>query len=789
MVFVKLVVLLTLTRLGVLCTDDKEEITEVTELRDGKEFRLETWRAVENDRLDMSGWIPQGAPSEHQQLPILKRRRLRKRKRRPAQTKFNDQNSGNMQDRLLYLPTRRQRPFKFGQHDEVWDDMQQESPKQAVNRRRVVPEYPSGNNVGLESEPEIVTQKQAESNPLSAVIRFGDAVEETTKSRSTERIRDPFDALKEAEEKQKTPEEIKQTAAPSNLKSLLKKTGGTISLSEILQQKNLSLSELLTGNIEAISALTTPPESTQPTEVMQANEPTRYQRIPPSERKKISDRVSEQPYDSAEIEEKQLIEAQRKRLALLQAHKANKIYLGITHAYEIVTEPITERRIFVPSHPKHYSTSSYKPILFQNGQKSTTVKTRTFTNDIDENKISESTNTISPYKFPQKRLPITSAKLLARTTKKAPVEKSKVYTIPPEAIRITIDEILKKEEKPLESGNDEPLQISLNFDIPTKDIEDSSQSSKESSDTEISNEKLDILGAGDEIMEMLEDPVYKDKLSRILRERNMTLQELVDQRERGSSQLHLADIFHNKTREPEPVEEPFVGLIIEEKRSNNSREQKSMKFDEISTIGNEILDMKDNKLNSEEEITTIQPPTEKKPPRINGFGKNISFNYAAIMPFWKQFHPDVFNRFYKEEAESLNDVDRIEDINNRLSDSITNKFNVELPQKNYHLDEESIFDIPSGIKSALVASFAIVGLSLFMFLTILLIFKWTQRKKNKLNYTSSLSGSKIKSPILEMPRRSALRTFVCETLGRRTKFYKSNLQSMSDIWDNKKEKF
>lgn len=41
MVFVKLVVLLTLTRLGVLCTDDTEEITEVTELRDGKEFRLE----------------------------------------------------------------------------------------------------------------------------------------------------------------------------------------------------------------------------------------------------------------------------------------------------------------------------------------------------------------------------------------------------------------------------------------------------------------------------------------------------------------------------------------------------------------------------------------------------------------------------------------------------------------------------------------------------------------------------------------------------------------------------
>lgn len=40
-------------------------------------------------------------------------------------------------------------------------------------------------------------------------------------------------------------------------------------------------------------------------------------------------------------------------------------------------------------------------------------------------------------------------------------------------------------------------------------------------------------------------------------ERNMTLSELVEHRERGSSHVHLADIFHNASKEPNPPE-PFL---------------------------------------------------------------------------------------------------------------------------------------------------------------------------------------------------------------------------------------
>ncbi|KAJ8719677.1 hypothetical protein PYW08_011852 [Mythimna loreyi] len=64
-----------------------------------------------------------------------------------------------------------------------------------------------------------------------------------------------------------------------------------------------------------------------------------------------------------------------------------------------------------------------------------------------------------------------------------------------------------------------------------------------------------------EIEEILNDTRTSAKLSKILMERNMTLNELVEHRERGSSHVHLADIFHNASREPNPPE-PFLSKSL-----------------------------------------------------------------------------------------------------------------------------------------------------------------------------------------------------------------------------------
>ncbi|CAG4952945.1 unnamed protein product [Colias eurytheme] len=64
-----------------------------------------------------------------------------------------------------------------------------------------------------------------------------------------------------------------------------------------------------------------------------------------------------------------------------------------------------------------------------------------------------------------------------------------------------------------------------------------------------------------EIEEILNDSITRARLSRILKERNMTLNELVEHRERGSSHVHLADIFHNASKEPNPPE-PFLSKSL-----------------------------------------------------------------------------------------------------------------------------------------------------------------------------------------------------------------------------------
>ncbi|KAL3266846.1 hypothetical protein HHI36_010997 [Cryptolaemus montrouzieri] len=638
------------------------------------------------------------------------------------------------------------------------------------------------------------TERPPNVNPLQAVIRFGDSNEATQKPKSHVKIRDPFDALQEAEKKQKSPEQIKQTSVFPDLKALLKK-GGTFSLSEILQQKNLSLAELLTGSVKAISALTEAPATKETTKAV-SSDGMKYQRMPPSERKRITNRVYEQSEESTEsISSKEMLEAQRKRLNLLNGHKDNRLYLGITHNYEIVTEPITEKRIFIPSHPKHHSTVSFKPIMIQNTQRTpvitSTQTSSTKTLQKNENNSSESSNTVFP---PFKRLPITSAKLITKITENMPVNKQQIYTIPPQAIKITIEDILKRYHPEPSTTNDEPLKITLDLNGSKKYVQPNHSVGNSNVSNEIPTEKLRIITAREELLEMLKDPTYKDRLSRILEKRNMTMQELVEQRERGSSQLHLADIFHNKTKEPEPSEEPFVGVIkggyragLRQKKSRNLGE-KEAKTADAKVSGNEakLLSILQTTV---EKYPTIMPTLGETTPDY-GTNLNKSLDYGAILPFWKQFHPEIFHQLYQNGAtNTLDDFDQNLIVDNGLSEVMNEKFGVDSQPKNYYLNEETFFDIPTGVKSALLASFAIVGLSLFMFLTILMIFKWTKKNKNKINYIGSLSGNKLKSPILEMPHKSALRTFMCETLGRKTNVCKTRLQSMSDVWDERKQKF
>ncbi|XP_057661906.1 uncharacterized protein LOC130897190 [Diorhabda carinulata] len=338
--------------------------------------------------------------------------------------------------------------------------------------------------------------------------------------------------------------------------------------------------------------------------------------------------------------------------------------------FDDVTEETTERRLFVTN--------------------STKIEEEDYINELKRSTTPRIIRT-------RQKLPTTNAKLRSTT-------KSVIETPIPEPVKINISEVIENIENTTKTYTTQgPMRISIDLDT----IFDTNLES---------NTSETYVTAKEELKEVMEDPISRDKLSKILEIRNMTLGELVEQRERGSSQLHLADIFHNNTREPEPEEEPLVGHI----NFIANRREKSLNID----------------------LTTTSESVETFP--------------------WKQLYPDLFHE--------SNDVDEI--------------------LKRYDSNDEGFFlNIPAGMKSALFVSLAIIGLSIVVFLAILVVFKMLQKKRKSLKYCRSLT-TKFKPPMLiQGPPTTAIRTFMNETLGRKKNYYKRNLQSMSDeIWDTSKER-
>ncbi|XP_072931488.1 uncharacterized protein [Epargyreus clarus] len=118
-----------------------------------------------------------------------------------------------------------------------------------------------------------------------------------------------------------------------------------------------------------------------------------------------------------------------------------------------------------------------------------------------------------------------------------------------------------------------------------------------------------------EIEEILNDTRTSARLSKILMERNMTINELVEHRERGSSHIHLADIFHNASREPNPPE-PFLSKSLIEPISRETYPLRA------------LLDA--NLHDPTAKATTIEPNSTQlhylNIPVVMDFGNNVNEN-------------------------------------------------------------------------------------------------------------------------------------------------------------------
>lgn len=121
------------------------------------------------------------------------------------------------------------------------------------------------------------------------------------------------------------------------------------------------------------------------------------------------------------------------------------------------------------------------------------------------------------------------------------------------------------------------------------------------------------------------------KLSKILKERNMTLKELVEHRERGSSHVHLADIFHNASREPNPPE-PFLSKSLIEPISKETYPLRALLEANLHDPRTTTID------------PTVPQINNANIPVVMDFGNNVNENgeNKGITSFFKNYSiPDT----------------------------------------------------------------------------------------------------------------------------------------------------
>lgn len=838
-------VLICVLYLVLINAEDEETGTEKEELKQNKELvtyaadNQEKWHAMDYRLPGSQDWVPADntKPSTDSEEPLTKRRRPgRKRKRRPQNREgqiYNESFDDGF-ERPILRP-RAKRPQRLDQHidEDHWEDeMMAEEPFRPLrnyNRRRLYPKYDVEEEAErVKYENEGTTYKYAESDNTEEPERRGGYKRRPYAKRKYKNNFD--DSITEKMELTTNSPTAPSGSGQVDLKALLKQSGG-ISLSELLQQRNLSLADLLKGEQHAISALTSIPEVvSEPSDqfVMQSDE--QYNRRPNANRRLPSIKRIHKPQQ----EENNF---NRNNNDNLLSSKSD------------VTEYTTERRIFVPSHPKYYTSVDYKPNM---KDLSSIKSTESFLNTVDdsptmstttENSVTQHTYSVvsssvtfstseNPTVLKTKlksrarhTLPPTLAKLknlAAKTTMKTVTENypklpiiSSQSEIPVKAIKINLNDLFGMPKlannlpKPSQTiatstSSEGPLKISVNIEqFIEENNEDLIVKTTEIDVTE-SADKLKDLTAKDEIMEILSDTATRKNLTRLLELRNMTLDELVEQRERGSSQRHLADIFHNKTKEPEPTEEMVVDQIVKgNEKSYLSPPSLFETFPAFELRPDNNIQSTHYTRESREDQFTI---SKEDKPNLNGNSNEI---LGQLIPVWRQAYTNNKNnnkflqdKIIEDDLIIKDEAKRIEDIDNQLVDTISEAFNIDVinHHKTYvdnlsNLEEENeFFRLPYGVRSAIIASAIIIAISLVVFLTIFIIFKWTQKQHTHLNYTNSFSSAKIKTPILETPyQRRIFSSIMNATLGRKKKIPTISCtepQSLQEyLWENERKPF
>lgn len=279
-----------------------------------------------------------------------------------------------------------------------------------------------------------------------------------------------------------------------------------------------------------------------------------------------------------------------------------------------------------------------------------------------------------------------------------------------------------------------------------------------------------------EIMDLLSDRRSGARLVKVLKQRNMTIDELIDHRKRGSSQLHLAEIFFNRTKyQPSSEIPPFPSYVNQTKLDVvtafknfpdfNLESVKSVNPDEIKTDS-----QGESYFTS---IISIQPTAEitkegraiHKPFSVKLLESANKTNVPAQLwntdssvdtNFLENSSPGIASK-HSLRPSTGDDVNAngfheiIEQDRNDAAARYRDPLDLELTGHGYRRNSvliENAQQTPMGVRSAIVASASIVLISLTIFIVIFLVCRWRQKRKRKICYTDRFQAIRGRLPIL-----------------------------------------
>ncbi|KAH8250547.1 hypothetical protein KR038_001652, partial [Drosophila bunnanda] len=350
-----------------------------------------------------------------------------------------------------------------------------------------------------------------------------------------------------------------------------------------------------------------------------------------------------------------------------------------------------------------------------------------------------------------------------------------------------------------------------------------------------------------DLLELIEDRRSGNRLFKVLEQRNMTLEELIEHRKRGSSQLHLSTIVsggdeHSRLYPGQKVllqDNMDIVTAFENFPHFNLMDLKSVKPDEIKTDSQgssyftSIIDIEPNdevvkpsngnrgppyapassssatigvgtgtiSINQRGEkslgffpswktlaLASLATATEERspyflpPPRLLLDGSSNSQESSSDSNPEPEASIDIdlsVSPYGGNNSSSMLDNSRLP-VNNDVIDEIENEvarahdlLDLELSGPGFHRSPAaaaatsavsqqhlgSLYaSMPSGVRSAIVASSAIVITALATFLVVFVVCRWKQQRRRKSSYLRTYNAMKSKMPQMVQPsRRSSMR--------------------------------